>query len=110
MQPLQIIVIIFSLFALSRLILRKNERSVPLGEFIFWFIIWTGAVLIALFPSYINAAAENAGVSNTIDLILMVTTLTLFYLQFRLYVKVEQQGQETTRLVREIALQKKKEK
>lgn len=110
MHALQITIIIFSVFALSRLILRRRDRAVPLGEFIFWSVIWLGAIIVSLFPQVIIAAAEKTGFSRAIDLIIIVTVLTLFYLQFRLYVKVEQQSQDITRLVREIALREKKRK
>ena len=107
---LQIIIIAFSAFALSRLLIRRKDRAVRLGETLFWSVIWIGAILIAIFPGVVNAMAQNAGIGSTIDLIMIVTVLTLFYLQFRLYVKVEQQAQDITRLVREIALRERKGK
>ncbi|MBD3209158.1 DUF2304 family protein [Candidatus Woesearchaeota archaeon] len=107
---LQIIIILFSIFALSRLILRRRDRAVPLGELIFWSIIWLGAIAIALFPELVASVANKTGFSSAIDLVIIVTVLVLFYLQFRLYVKVEQQQQDITRLVRQIALQRKKKK
>jgi len=107
-DPLQVIVIVFSLFALSRLVLRRKDRAIPLGELIFWAVIWLGAIFLAIFPSVFNSAANRTGVENTINLIIAVAIIILFYLQFRLYVRVEQQGQDITRLVREISLRGKK--
>ena len=107
-DPLQVIVIVFSLFALSRLVLRRKDRAIPLGELIFWAVIWLGAIFLAIFPSVFNSAANRTGVENTINLIIAVAIITIFYLQFRLYVRVEKQGQDITRLVREISLRGKK--
>ncbi|MFP4524512.1 MAG: DUF2304 family protein [Candidatus Woesearchaeota archaeon] len=106
--PLQVIIILFSLFALSRLVLRRKDRAIPLGELIFWAVIWLGAITLSIFPNLLSSAADQTGVESTINLIIAIAIIILFYLQFRLYVKVEQQGQDITRLVREISLRGKK--
>lgn len=107
-DPLQVIVIAFSAFALSRLFLRRKDRAIPLGELIFWTIIWAGAILLAIFPSVFSTAASKTGVENTINLIIAVAIIILFYLHFRLHVRQEKQAQDITRLVRELALRRKK--
>lgn len=106
--PIQVIIIAFSLFALSRLYLRKKERSVPIGELIFWTAIWLGAIAISIYPNIFSTAADRTGVESTFNLTITLAIIALFYLQFRLYVKVEQQGQDITRLVRELTLRGKK--
>lgn len=105
---IQILIVAFSLFALSRLIIRRKDRSVPLGEFIFWSVIWLGAIVLVLFPDVLTAAADKTGIGRAIDLVVYTAVIAIFYLIFRLYVKVEQQQQDITRLVRKIALQGKK--
>jgi hypothetical protein len=107
---IQIIIIGFSFFALSRIILRRKEKSIPLGEFIFWSVIWTSAAIIAAAPNIMKIAANKTGVENSINLFTTITIIIIFYLLFRLYVKVEKQQQDITKLVREMALKKKKEK
>lgn len=109
MHPLQIIGIAFGAFALSRLILRRRERAVMLGEALFWGAIWTALILISAVPSIIDPVRVT-GIGRAIDALVYVSIIALFYVNFRLYVKVEKQGQDITRLVREITLQEKKKK
>jgi len=81
---------------------------VPLGEFIFWSTVWGGAIIVAAFPESISIIAQKTGIGKAVDFIMYATIITLFYLQFRLYVKVEKQQQDITLLVRKISLKKKK--
>ena len=109
MQLLQIIGIVFGAFAFSRLILRRRDRTVTLGETLFWSVVWLGLIAVSVAPSILNQA-KISGITRAIDILVYLGIIALFYVNFRLYVKVEKQGQDITRLVRQIALQEKKEK
>lgn len=104
LSVLQIIVVIFAVFAWSRAILRLRDRKISLGEFLFWTLIWAAVIVTSLLPQTADIAAGFFGVSRPIDLAVYVSIILLFYLIFRLYVKQEQQQQELTKLVREIAI------
>jgi hypothetical protein len=45
-----------------------------------------------------------------VDLAMYAGVILLFYLMFRLYVKMDAQARETTKLVREIAIRNAKKK
>jgi hypothetical protein len=107
---LQIVVVVFALFAWSRALLRLKDRKISLGEFGFWTLIWAAVITTSLLPQTADIAADFFGVSRPIDLAVYVGLLLVFYLVFRLYVKQEQQQQELTKLVREIAIRNPKKK
>jgi hypothetical protein len=107
---LQIVVVVFALFAWSRALLRLKDRKISLGEFGFWTLIWAAVITTSLLPQTADAVADFFGVSRPIDLAVYVGLLLVFYLVFRLYVKQEQQQQELTKLVREIAIRNPKKK
>jgi hypothetical protein len=107
---LQIIVVIFALFAWSRAILRLRDREIPLGEFLFWTVIWAAVITTSLLPQTADIVSKFLGVSRPIDLAVYVSILLLFYLVFRIYVNQDKQSQAMTKLVREIAVKLPKHK
>ncbi len=107
---LQIVVVVFALFAWSRALLRLRDRKVSIGEFIFWSAIWTAVIVTSLLPQTADIASKFFGISRPIDLAVYISILLLLYLTFRIYVKHDQLEQEMTRLVREIAVRLPKKK
>ncbi len=110
MTILQVLGIIFALFALSRVLLRYKDKSIKAIEFFFWSIIWMGVILLALFPGLFTALSKFIGIGRGVDILLYFGMIILFYLIFRLYVKIESQKKELTLLVRELAVRKGEEK
>ncbi|MBD3203663.1 DUF2304 family protein [Candidatus Woesearchaeota archaeon] len=110
MTILQLLILIFSFFALSRVILRTRDKKLTLYEFIFWVFVWASVIFIAFFPGVSTFFANLVGIDRGVDILIYSGIGLLFYLIFRLYVKLEELEQEFTVLVREISFIKKKEK
>lgn len=105
---IQVLMILFALFAWSRAILRLKDKDIKPEGFIFWSVIWIGVIVFASSPSILEWLSSLLGIGRSTDLAIYVSIILLFYLLFRMYVKVDKQNQEITRLVREIAIKKKK--
>ena len=99
----QIIAILFSLFALSRAILRFKSRQITLGMLLFWSFIWLSTILASLIPRIVQPFAVFFG-TRAADLVIFVGLIGSYYLLFRIYVRLEKLSQEITFLVRKIAL------
>ena len=108
MSVLQIVALIFSLFALSRVILRTKDSKLSHKEFVFWTSIWLSLLGVVFFPDYSTKFAEIIGLRRGVDVVIYSSIGILFYMLFRLYIKFEEREQEITKVVREIALLKKK--
>jgi hypothetical protein len=104
----QIIAFIFVTFAASRAVLRAKDKKITIIELFFWLGIWGGLIVVVFFPGLTSYIAELVGIGRGIDVIIYTSIGLLFYMIFRLYVKLEDSEKEITRLVREIALMKKK--
>jgi len=107
---IQILLILFAVFAWSRAFLRMRGKDISIGEFSFWSVIWSTIIVIGLFPKIISHLSELVGIGRGTDLAIYVSILLLFYLMFRLYVKVDSQTIEITKLVRVIAINNAKVK
>ena len=106
-MPQQIIALLVIVFFLTRLFWQRKNKQVRGMEFFFWFIFWFLSALIIVFIKKIDVLAANFGFSATgIDVLLYLSVAVLFYLIFRLRIKLEKIDKEITKIVREIAIKK----
>ena len=106
MEPIQIIAIIFALFALSRAALRLKDKSINSIQFIFWGLIWTAVIIIAFVPNITGFISKILGIGRGIDVLIYIGIILLFYLIFRIYVKIDKVERNITKIVRKITLKK----
>lgn len=104
--PIQIILVLFLFFALSRVVLRLKDGGLSFGGFLFWFALWALAIVSVLRPDFTTFLARKIGIGRGADVVLYSSIVVLFYLIFRTNVIIENLKQEITRLIREIALKK----
>ena len=105
--PIQIILIFFLSFAVSRVYLRLKDGSLTLGAFLFWLGIWVLAGFAVIKPSFTTFIAKKIGIQRGTDVVIYLSLALLFYLMFRTNILIEDLRSEITRLARKIALQNK---
>lgn len=103
-MAIKIIIVVFTVFALSRVFLRFREKRVTLVEFLIWSVLWVGITVAAILPQTTTFIADILGVGRGVDAVIYLALLVLFYGMFRLYVKMEHIEQEITQIVRTVAL------
>ncbi|HLD88587.1 MAG TPA: DUF2304 family protein [Candidatus Nanoarchaeia archaeon] len=103
----QVIVVLFALFALSRAFLRFREGKMSLKEMLFWILLWASVIFVVFFSRMTFIISRIFGIGRGIDLVVYVSIVALFYLIFRIYVKIENIEQDITKIVREVALRKR---
>mgnify|MGYP003348910292 CR=1 FL=1 len=86
---LQILMILFSLFALSRAVLRRKDKAISILEFLFWIVVWLGVIFTAVFPQVMMGIAHSMGLISGTGMVVYVSIIALLYLVFKLYVKPE---------------------
>jgi small membrane protein len=106
MEIIQIIILAFTLFALSRVLVNIKDRAFSALEGTFWIVFWSLAVMITISPSLIEYVSILVGVKRGIDLVIYLTIIILSYLIFRLYVLFNRQNENITKIVRRIAINK----
>lgn len=106
----QIIITIFVFFALSRVILRFKEGKISLIAMILWLLVWSFVEIIIWIPELTTTIARILGIGRGADFIVYGSIVIIFYLVFRIYIKLEDIERQITTLVRKIALDKNKSK
>jgi len=89
MSLIQILIIIFVAFTWSRAILRFRDHAIGYGGFALWSSIWTAVLLIVFRPEIADKTASVFGVQRGTDVMFFSAIVLLFYLIFRLYVKLD---------------------
>jgi hypothetical protein len=101
----QIIALIIIAFFLSRLIWQKKREKINGQEFVFWLIFWFFSGLAIVFLKKIDQLVAGLGFSGSgIEVLLYVAVAVLFYLIFRVRMKLEKIERDVTKIVREIAM------
>jgi hypothetical protein len=105
--PIQLVAMVFLIFAFSRVWLRAREGSIGRGMFLFWILVWLLLLVVVVKPELSTQLARKLGIGRGVDVALYISIVTLFYLNFRSNVMIENLRHEITRLTRIIALSQK---
>jgi len=108
MEVIQILAIVFALFAFSRVVLRLRDAEIATKEFIWWSFVWIAVIVVAILPSTASFVSNLFGVQRAIDLIVYASIIAMFYLMFRIYVKTEKIEHAVSTLTRAVAIKQAK--
>ncbi len=105
---IQVVVVAFAVFAISRVIFRFKDRKMSAPAFTLWMLIWIAAIVVILLPGTSFFFADILGIQRGADFVVYISIIALFYLVFRLYVKIDSVEKNVTKIVREAAIRKGK--
>ena len=108
MEIIQYIIIIFALFALTRALLMLKKNKLTPKKFFSWFILWIAVIAVGFIPGISTLLSKPLGISRGADFLVYISILVLFYLIYRIYVKLDKIDREITKIVRNIALKREK--
>jgi len=104
----QIIALIIIAFFLARLSWQKQKNLISVTEFVFWLIFWVMAAVLIIGLKFIDQFVALLGFSGSgIEVLLYLSAAVLFYLVFRLRLKLEKMEKDITKIVKHIALKDK---
>ncbi len=101
---IQVALLLFLLFAVSRVIVRLRDGHLGRLAFLFWLVVFALAIGGTLLPQTTDVIADVFGVGRGVDLAIYVSIAILFYLVFRVNVMMEDLRHEISKLTTEIAL------
>ncbi len=110
MLIIQIIIIIFVLLIFWQTFLKFKKKEINILELLIWSIIWSAIVFVVINPNIANFIANLVGVGRGADLVIYISIITIFYLLFRIIVKIERIERDITKIIRKIALDDKNKK
>lgn len=82
---LQLLSLLFGLFMLYWSFFIYKKRIIYLSELVFWVLVWSVFILIALFPSSTNFILQTLHINRTMDLIMIVAFMILWGVTYQNY-------------------------
>ena len=109
MHAIQIVLICFAVFAMSRVMIRYRRGNMRMVDLGLWLLFWVAVVVVAWLPDTTNLLARWLGVGRGVDTAMYLSILVVFYLLFRSFAKIEDLDRQLTRIVRANALREMEE-
>ncbi len=78
-------------------------KEIQFGEFFLWLVGWSALLILAIMPWISTFFAEYVGLTRGTDLVVILSIILLFYINYGLYKKVDDQQKELTKLVRKLS-------
>ncbi len=104
LNTIQIFTLIAAIIVVAAL-LRSYRRHLLSGRrFFAWVLLWIVILTVALEPHLSDRVASFFGVARGTDAAFFVAILLIFYILFRLFIRIENIERNITTIVREIAL------
>ncbi len=100
----QLIFVIFGLFVISQIAHRRNQRLLSNGGAVFWIIVWIFAVGAVLWPQVTQIVASYFGIGRGTDFVVYISFAIMFFVLFRLHIKIESMQRDITKIVRTDAI------
>jgi small membrane protein len=105
MHAIQVILILFCLFAAWRGLARVRRSVSSVARVSLWLLVWGAAIFVILQPQVTEQMARFLGVTRGVDVPIYLSIALLFFLMFQAFGKVEDVERQLTRVVREQALE-----
>ena len=109
MSIIQAILTLFAAFGFGAAVSRFRRGGIGVRQLALWTLLWGAVVAVVLRPETASEVARRLGVGRGADVVVYLSIAALFYLQFRLFARVEDQERQITKLARELALKDLKE-
>ena len=106
----QLIFSLFSIFAIISVLSKKRSSLLSIGATVFWVIFCLLAAVFVWLPNALTVVANTFGIGRGTDLVLYVSLAIIFYVLFRLNVKLELMNRDITKVTREKTLSEVKKR
>lgn len=100
----QLIFTLVVLYAVYNVLAKKREGLLGVKGMLFWLGFWLLAGVAVWLPNSTTALANLLGIGRGADLVLYVSLIIIFYVLFKLNVKIEGLNRGVTKIVRDKAI------
>ncbi len=100
----QIIAILALLGIISRTVQKWRKKEITGSLFGLWLIFWLFLIYLLADPNLLNRLADITGIGRGVDLAVYSSILILFYLLFKIYLRLEKNQKAITKIVEHQAI------
>jgi len=107
---LQILVSLSIVFILYKLFRQRQDGKLSNSAFVIWFLLWLAVLLVFWQPEITSYLANILGIGRGADLVVYLSILVIFYIIFKIYVRLSKIESQLTKIVRKDAIDNAKER
>ena len=101
----KVLSLVLAAIAISKSYVDFRAKAESAQMFVFWIFTWTLIVVVALFPFIIDVLITTFGGGTTgLGTFFGMALVFLFFIVYRMYVKLERMDQRLTKAIQELAL------
>lgn len=104
MSVIQLVLIVFAAFGFGAAAQRFRRGGLSRLQLALWSLLWVGIIAVVVRPETASLLARTLGVGRGADVVVYLAIAALFYLQFRMFGRLEDHEQQITDLTRALAL------
>lgn len=98
-----IILSLIAIFMIIKVSLNYIKKEIYFGEFFLWICTWSVLLLLAIMPGISTFFAEYVGLTRGTDLVLILSVILLFYINYGLHKRIDELQKDLTKLVRKLS-------
>lgn len=103
-MPIQIILIIIFVLAILTVIWRYSTHDLSVRAMVLWILFWLGGIVVVGKPDVTFRFARFLGVQRGADAVIYAAFTLVFFILFRLLLRIERLQKEITLLNRQVTL------
>src|SRR3989339_95684 len=107
MLIIQFILITIIALIVLRLIFKLKSGELTSQQFALWLVIWLVAIVVIGYPKITSQLASRVGVTRGVDLVVYTSIILIFYILFRLLMRLNKIEDNITKIARQVALEDK---
>lgn len=104
MMWLQIFITFLVILIWIKIFKQWQQNKVGLVSFLIWLVLWLVILLVFWQPDITTYLANFLGIGRGADLIVYLSIILIFYLIFKIFIRLDKTDKLITKLVREDAI------
>jgi len=101
----QIFFLLLSLLGIFVILQKKRKDKLGVKGTLFWLLVLILADIVVIKPDLTTTIANRFGIGRGVDFVLYLALIVIFFLLFKLHLKLESLNRDVTEIVRQRALE-----
>jgi hypothetical protein len=101
---LQIFISLLVILIWIKIFKQWHKNKMSLLTFLIWFVLWAAILLVFWQPDLTTYLANFLGIGRGADLIVYLSIVLIFYLIFKIFIRLDKTDKLITKMVREDAI------
>lgn len=107
---IQILITLVSCYIIVKAFQNARKKNVSFSMAFVWSLFWIAMIVLVWQPQLTDTLAAYLRVGRGADAVFYLALVLIFYLLFKIFVRLEHMNTEITTLVREIAILEREQK